>query len=269
MAKIHTRRMTSSKPLWQAYTLLCLWTYVSPAGTQTQPTLPHVSLQFADLRSAKAAQISTMLSGPFGGYGQLTTAVSGSSRIDIPASVDKIAADHLRAIVYQPGCEIKLIDLVLSGSNVQRRIECRWLPQTPLRGHLTLDDELKQKAGTLEIEIVYYAYLGHKFFNIADGFVTTFAIAIAPVDPDGRFSAFLPELNKDPAEMRVDAKYRGNFSSRLRRKKSGNPLGSLVPAEFSSYGGGLEPRSLYPQSLTFTLRRDEPPSSPIQTETNR
>ena len=215
--------------------------------------LPRVSITLPDSVSAEGVQVASFLSGAFGGYGSLITPKPHGRSYDIDAFVGEVAARRVQAIVYMPGCELSRFDIAMDSVNVTRQIACRKVVQVPMDGVVALD--AGRRASLLVVEVEYEVLWAHRFFGIADGPVTMFEVATAPVGEDGSFSVSLPELNEDPAEKSADEDDRGMFRFTLLEKKTGNILGMMAPAEFAAGIDGLALRSWYPGGVRFTLEK--------------
>ena len=94
------------------------------------------------------------------------------------------------------------------------------------------------------MEISYEADWDHRFFGIGDGFVTSFQIATAIPEDDGRFEVELPDFFKQ-ADLG-----KGSLLFLLRKKVGGNIIATLKPANTSQFE--VEIRSSYAPFVLFS-----------------
>jgi hypothetical protein len=231
--------------------------FATQSNAQTGPTHSdtHVTLQFPPQAIATGVQIHAILSGSFGGHGDIIRTQPGVSQHALPASVNGIPATKLKALVYMPGCQLARVKIKLGEASVQQPLKCFALPETLLQGRIEKDAASVQPSALFEVQILYKVNRSNRFLDIADGPVTTFMVAIAPINDDLTFSVSLPQLNQDPFEIDALPEDKGEFSLLVRDKKTGNIFGELKPSQFATWIGGIELHSRYPPNLSFSLQR--------------
>ncbi len=167
-------------------------------------------------------QITTFLSGPFGGYGSFIRAEPGRTSYNVDPFVESRAANKVKAIVYMPGCEIVKVDLKFSGTPIQQQLDCVFLPKLKFQGRLSAD--LVSLAGNAEVNVEYLAEWDHPFFNIGDGMVTQINLGSVRPDASGRFEINVPDFyqQRDLGEA--------SLSFILRQIETGNIIAFLTPA---------------------------------------
>jgi hypothetical protein len=106
-----------------------------------------------------------------------------SNPYHIHTLVGSKAALALHATIYEPGCQIKVIDVPdLSASSRTDTFECVTLPTITFKGQILPTNLLERKEHAVEIEL--------SFFRL---FLTT----VFP-DKDGVFEAHIPDFSHDP-----------------------------------------------------------------------
>jgi hypothetical protein len=134
-------------------------------------------------------------------------------------------------------------------NDAQGDFHCSPVGTTQLQGKFSRGPTTSDR--TIEVQVRYLGYWGHRFFGIADGAVLSFNIAKFPVEPDGSFQLLLPnfaENNRLPPQTE-DA----SFSLVVRDADSGNLLAELKPPAALSREGELKIIPRYPQRIEFDV----------------
>ncbi len=220
--------------------------------------IPSVSILLPANIASETVQISYFLIGPFGGYGGRTEQRTGLHSYEISALVEGKVATEIRMIVYASGCEIKtFVSLLREDSRVKQEFECQPVATVKLSGQI-VPTELVTENST-ELVINYMAYWPHRFFGIADGFVTEFRLAIVTPNANGAFRVELPYFSVDDAASPYQR--RASFRLMLRDSKTWNHIVSNLEPEMPDLR--LEEHSLriqshYPDGIKFTAGRPSP-----------
>jgi hypothetical protein len=177
-------------------------------------------LHFPRTIDTTSLSIRYFLTGAFGGYGGFVRTEPDTWDYTIETSYEGKPAKTLKAIVFCPGYEVRLLDIPsLDDSAVTNLdVELNPLPLIPLSGTVMLPNP----GGNLGLRIhaTYYAYWDHEYFGIADGFVNSFDVASAVLSEDGSFSMMVPDFAHDPAVNSF--KDRGAIQLMARDPKTGN-----------------------------------------------
>jgi hypothetical protein len=220
--------------------------------------LPSVSILLPANIPSETVQISYFLIGPFGGQGGRTEQRAGLHSYEISALVEGKAATEIRMIVYASGCEIKtFISPLREDSRLKQEFECQRVASVKLSGQI-VPTELVTENNT-ELVIKYMAYWAHRFFGIADGFVTEFRLATIAPNADGTFQVELPYFSVDDAAS--PSELRASFRLMLRDSKTWNHIAPNLEPEVPDLRleeHSLRIRSHYPDGLKFTTGRASP-----------
>ena len=157
------------------------------------------SLHFPHTIDTSSMSIRYYLTGAFGGYGGFVRTKSDTWDYSIETSYEGKPARTLKAILFCPGYEMKLLHIPSLGDTEARNVdvELRPLPLIRLAGRVILP---KPEASLgLKLNATYSAYWDHEFFGIIDGFVSSFDLASTNVAEDGSFSMMVPDFAHDPA----------------------------------------------------------------------
>jgi hypothetical protein len=170
----------------------------------------------------------------------------------VEASVNRIAADRVRAVVFIPGCKTSSLDVAFHGKSLSRDVQCARLSHWTLKGQIV--DAAVAKTGSLKVDVAYKANWVSNFLELAVDQLPWFDVATTSVSKNGSFSLELPILALDPAEESTGGEDRGEFLFTLRNGETEDTLGTLQPDKFATPSGGLELRTEYPR-LQFELER--------------
>lgn len=138
--------------------------------------------------------ISYFLLGPFGGHGSFVETKANTWDYAIETSYENKPARTLKAIVFCPGYQVKLLTVPsLEDSSVLfADLELKPLRSIHLSGKVM---PTKPSGATgLRIEATYLAFWGHEFFGISDGAVPSFNVASINLSEDGSFSLMVPDF---------------------------------------------------------------------------
>jgi hypothetical protein len=182
----------------------------------------------------------------------------------IEASVNRVMADRVRAVVLIPGCQSQLVDVAMQGKReVNVDAKCVRSPLWKFKGRI-VDDSLKDRK-RLKIQVTYKANWAPGFLGAEKAGVDQvppeppqFDVVSVPVSKDGSFSIDLPILAHDPAEEGAEPEERGELVFTLLDVRSESPvvLGTLLPDKFATEAGGVELRMDYPE-LEFVVKREQ------------
>lgn len=224
------------------------------ATTPSTPDDPSVSILLPPSIPSDHVQIAYELIGPFGGYITEVGQQPGVPAYEITASVSGKAATEIRMVVYASGCEIQTYVFRLKDdSKIAKEFECMAAPAVPLSGRIEPADLVKQNQNA-EVVVRYSAFWVHEFFNIVDGMVTEFQVAVVRPNADGTFQVELPYFSADAADT-SSRETRAAFWLLLRDSKTLNPIAfDLMPEarELRSEEMSLQIEPQYPTGLVFT-----------------
>jgi hypothetical protein len=191
-----------------------------PATTQHQSDSHLFFLHLPKTIDTTHLSIKYFLTGSFGGYGTFVPAKSNTWDYAIETSYENQPARTLKAIIFCPGYEMKLIDVPLLDDPSVRNatIELQPLPSICLSGRVVLPKPLDVAGFTIEAS--YLANWGHEFFGIADGMVSAFTVASASISEDGSFSTTVPDFAHDSSINSF--KQKGHIRLILRDADTGN-----------------------------------------------
>ena len=209
----------------------------------------------SEIRSEQV-QAHYYLTGRFGGYGGSLKAEAERNSYLIKASVNHQPAETLKVILYAPGCQIVTLEFrPLSNSDKTADVPCEDLPPMTFNGRVELPEALRRRS--YEVEITYMAYWAHGYFGVADGPVTTFALARVTPDEGGAFHVALPNFTKDAA---TESYHRDAGLRFIAREPDTNNIVSLLaPANVQ----GKDPQDLpikpkYPNEVIFRPAIESP-----------
>jgi len=198
----------------------------------------------------ESVHVQYYLVGEFGGYGDFTDrprAIAGE--ISLPIYRDFQRANSVKAVVYAKGCEIATFAADLLRDLSRARFECYRLPTVWLRGRVSG----APRASDLTVRLQYAARWSHVFFGIADGAVSSFAIAAAPTDRDGRFAVEVPDFANDS----VTNSYPGQAEWSVTARKTGtnDQYWLNVEKQANRFPGALAIEREYPKELQFIAQK--------------
>jgi len=195
------------------------------AKTHHQSDTQSFVLHFPRTIDPTSLSIRYFLTGSFGGYGGFVNAKPDTWEYAIETSHNDKPARTLKAIVFCPGYEMKLLDFSSLDDSSRRNadIELRPLGSIQLSGKVMLP----KRHGTrgLRLEATYEAYWGHEFFGIIDGMVSSFVVASSDVSEDGSFSMMVPDFAHDSTVNSF--KEKGEITLTAREPKTHNIRDSL------------------------------------------
>jgi len=210
-------------------------------------TVPAVSIELPKEIRSETVQIKYEMSGPFGGVGGFIDPKPGLRTIRVTASNDEgQAAKAINIIVYVPGCDFMMFNLLLGDDLIPERFVCNPLPTVSLSGKVP-----SELVGGHDAEIVI-TYNAYWWGNHGDGPITTFSLATVPTGEDGTFHAEFTDLSsRGNSNIPFSG---GDLSLTLRDAKTWNHLATFLVPEMSdlkSGSWGLSIQSSYPVNLKF------------------
>lgn len=191
--------------------------------------VPHVTADSPVLRFPPAirsgdCQISTFITGSFGGYGSFAMAVNDRDQA-IAATVGSARARSLKAIVYCRESALVLIDVpALGPDRVVLPVRLSPLGSVPLRGAVMLPPNTEPVS--VAVRATYRLDWGHAFFGITDGMVPQVGLGQQRLDPGGTFEFAVPDFANDPSIAQFQS--RGSISLQAVDPTTQNHLFTLV-----------------------------------------
>jgi hypothetical protein len=179
--------------------LVLLGSNADSAKRQLPSVEQGLSLHFPRTIDPSSLSIRYYMTGGFGGYGGFIRTKSDTWDYSIETSYEGKPARTLKAILFYPGYEVKLIDIPSLDDSATRNVdvELRPLPLIRLSGKVILP---KSEASLyLKLNATYCAYWDREFFGIIDGFVSSFDLGSTDVAEGGSFSMMVPDFAQDPA----------------------------------------------------------------------
>jgi hypothetical protein len=180
----------------------------------------------------------------------------------IEASLNRVPADRVRAVVFIPGCQAQLLDVAMRGrSEVHLDAKCVRVPIFKFRGRIA--DESVKDAKWLLVQVKYRANWAPKFLGAEQSGIDQpvpeapqFDVVSVPMTKDKSFEIDLPILVHDPAEMSAVPEQQGELVFTLLNVNSKTPivLGILRPSQFATDSDGLKLRVDYPE-MQFSRQR--------------
>jgi hypothetical protein len=205
-------------------------------------------------------EVRYFLSGAFGGFGGFVREADEDGVYQIPLFVDPqteragekgTPADILNAILYAAGCQFKLLSVDLKATEIRTAtFACTPLPRLTLNGRILPPVPDPEGAN---VEILYMASWGHRFFGILDGFVQQFSVGNTRLAADGRFQLEIPDFSKDV----VTSQMRDAYLDILVIEHSGGGQVKIVvpPANLQPASGlGLKILPQYGSEVSFSVR---------------
>src|SRR5215471_7198514 len=192
-------------------------------ANRQEPSDTHTFiLHFPQTIDTSSLSIYYFLTGSFGGYGGFVRTQPNTWDYAVETSYDDKPAKTLKAIIFCPGYEMKLINVPsLDDLSVKDAVvEFTRLGSIRLSGKVVLPQP--RSGGSLMIEATYLAHWGHEFFGISDGFVSSFTIGSSTLSEDGSFSMLVPDFAHDSSSSLF--KHHGAISLTARATKTGNVL---------------------------------------------
>ena len=242
-------------PAFAVSVLMGLFFLSAGAGLGQDQTPPFEIRLPSEIRSEQV-QVRYFLTGPFGASGGSLKAEPERNSYQIETSVNHQAAESLRVILYAPGCQIVTLSIdSISEAEKGADVNCEDLPPMTFNARVDLPEALR--ARPYEIEITYMAYWAHSFFRIADGSVTSFALASVQTDDGGAFHVELPNFNKD----RETLAYRRDAGLQFiaRELDTGNIVALLAPVNVQGNSPSTLPiRAKYPAEVIFKPAAESP-----------
>ena len=108
---------------------------------------------------------------------------------------------------------------------------------------------ISQSAQVLYVDVDYRPWWVCEFFGLPDCALGSWRIASVELDPDGKFSATLPDFSRDAVISSF--KNPGEFALCIRDQKTGNRLFELKPARSGSSTGRVPVANSYPGVQMF------------------
>jgi hypothetical protein len=171
-----------------------------------------------------------------------------------------VPASRIRALVYAPGCAIRVFDLPLSTSDREEyALICEPSSNLWITGAITRTDRLY--GHEVRLQAKYVARWAQAFFGIDRAILTEIPVGVvAEPSVEGRFDLSIPDLLNDPVAGAPD--HPGDLQIWARDKVTGAIIAQLVPtgpATLKTPMGGLKIRSEYPPGMVFAPCAANPP----------
>ena len=194
-----------------------LWAQNSAANDPIRVVLPAAV-------ESRSCQFQYFLVGPFGGYGGFARAERYTSAFEIETVHEGAAAEHLKTVLYCAGYQLQTMTFdslpPSAGRNVQ--VNLQPLGTVPFLG--LVQGLTPQNGEALYVDVDYTPSWVCEFFRLLDCGLATSRIASVKLEPDGRFTAALPDFVRDAAisESRVRANSLFVFAIRRRGTRCSN-----------------------------------------------
>jgi len=205
-------------------------------------------------------EVRYFLSGAFGGFGGFVREADEDGLYQIPLFVDPqteragekgTPAEILKAILHAAGCQFKLLSMDLKATEIRTAtFACTPLPRLTLNGRIL--PPVPDPEGA-DVEILYMASWGHRFFGIFDGFVQQFSVGNTRLAADGRFQVEIPDFSKDVVTSQMRDAY---LHVLVIGHSGGDPVKIIVPPanlqSADSFGMKILPH--YDSEVSFSFR---------------
>lgn len=157
----------------------------------------------------------------------------------------------LKIIAYAPGCQfvtISVDDLALSDR--QGQFECRPLPAVEFHGRTDLSGFQPQG---IKLELFYSCDWAAHFFGISKGAVSPITLGKVAVNPDGSFTASIPDFTSDPLwpSLSNDA----TLLFHLIEPDRGHRFALQPSPAEDAHSDSVKVAVTYPPEMDFTVKR--------------
>ncbi|GEM_PF-1568118 len=182
----------------------------------------------------------THLTGPFGGRGDFIRGIDGQTSYVLPLypnstdpSVGAGRAGTVRIIAYCPGQQIATLELLDLKDMKSREVAVPFseLPARRIQCRVEFPRDVPRRRFKLVAN--YMAYSGHRFFRIADGFVTQFKVLQTVVPESGEARLMIPDFSEDRFTTNQTAANSIHFAAY--ELETGNPAFDLSPEELPAH----------------------------------
>ena len=213
-------------------------------------------LQLPSDVSPADCQISTYLTGAFGGHGGFGQRVN-AREYELAVMVGSQRARALKAIVHCRGKAFELVDIPTGpDERVNIPLRLRALATIPLRGTVLFPAD--RTPGPVALRLTYMLDWAHTLFGISDGMVPMVDLGTKRLNADGTFAFEVPDFANDPAVARFQ--HRGGLWLQVIDPETLNLLYSLSSDAGTGFGNGSG-RSLLPLAWSYPhLRLSATPS---------
>lgn len=198
--------------------------------------------------------VQYFLTGTFGGIGGTLSGNERTAALTIPVMYNHVPAARIKAVVYSPGCQMKLLDINGSG-NPPRRVVFSCSPLPSILQHFAIAGWNPDQMSDEVVKVQYLGCWASRFLGYLDGPVMTLPIEQIEPHRDGTFATEIPDFAADPTWQK------GGSDACLQivvlSRKSGNLVSMLLPLERSGTCPpyGIAVASSYPDNLTLTFPR--------------
>lgn len=222
-----------------------------PAQTPS-PTLPahYVEIKLPPDVASESLFVRYALTGQdLGGWVQPH---AGISSYLVSTMLEGRPASGIKAILYAPGCAIRTLDLLLSGSDKpQYSFVCQPIRSIELQGALIRPDRLY--GHKVKLQARYLARWAQPFLGLDDRIVTGIPVGeVAHLSADGRFRLVIPDLSQDPLAGTPD--HPGEIQIWAKDDTSDAIVAQLIPTDpqpVKTRMGGLKVQNGYPSEIVF------------------
>jgi hypothetical protein len=177
---------------------------------------------------------------------------AGVSKYVISTVRDGLPMDRIKAVLYAPGCAIRMLDSPLSADDNQEYLfQCQPLPNVSIAGTIIHPDRLYGRG--VKLEAKYMAHWAASFMDLGDNMAMEIPVGeVVTLDADGHFRMEVPDLWHDPAAG--DPERDGELRILARDQTSGEMVAQLIPMghpERKTRMGGLTIQGAYPPEIVF------------------
>jgi hypothetical protein len=198
---------------------------------------------------SRSCQLQYFLVGSFGGYGGFARPKPNASEFEIEPLHEGEAAKSLKAALYCPGYQLQTMTFDSLPDVAGRNLRLNPKPLGTVRLLGLVRGLVSPGAQMLYVDVDYTPSWVCEFFRLADCFLAGWRVASVNLDPNGRFSATLPDFARD-AVISV-YKNPGEFAFRIRDQKTGYRLFELKPAGNRSPVASVPVANDYPGVQAF------------------
>jgi hypothetical protein len=198
---------------------------------------------------SRSCQLQYFLVGSFGGYGGFARPKPNASEFEIETLHEGAAAESLKAALYCPGYQLQTMTFDSLPDAAGRNFQLNPKPLGTVQFLGVVRGLISQNSQVFYVDVDYTPSWVCEFFRLADCLLGGWRVASVNLDPNGRFSATLPDFARD-AVISV-YKNPGEFAFRIRDQKTGNRLFELKPAGNRSPVGSVPVANDYPGVQAF------------------
>ena len=175
---------------------------------------------------------------------------TGISSYLIHTTANGRSATGIKAVLYAPGCAIRMLDLAFTPFDSPRySFVCQPVRTVEIHGSVGRVDLFSPR-----IEARYVARWAQSFLGVDETIATSFPVG-EPTDmsADGLFSLTIPDLSEDPLAGAPD--HPGELQIVAKRQDTGAPFAQLIPKKFpATKFGGIPVQKEYPAEIEFDPR---------------